>query len=768
MNLKLALLQRGAAVAALAAAAGCPFDAPIVETSGGTGDESSGAASSSSGGDEGMCAGKTCGELAHCDPGDGQCYCDEEAHGDPDVACAPQGDLCGDAAGRIGHNVCAPEIRDEVTWETISIGYGKRKDVRKLGKYIAPATGDSPLPTLFNDCNYYRLHFCMMRDAFEPQLPGFTYAQYNQLVYYRKDRKMYAGNVYEFSAEDVPTKFGFTVETPEDPGELLDEAEIYHIYRNIQDRLHLGDLGYVPNSVGQQAKALGWVDPRVPVVIGGEANVSYEAYTIGTTYGRVRMYTSEQAATAPGTFGYQDLLVLESVPSDFSGVMAGTITGSRQDVLSHLNVLAGQRGTPNIFVKDPLTTIAPFDGLLVKMVVTPDIYTIEKADLAEAEAFWIDHRPSVSVDNPPDVDYLEMVDVLDIPTATASERGDSVGRFGGKVTGLATMYKTLDASYQADALGLPVAYYLQFMQDNSWEVVVDGEAQTLSFADTITMWLADEKFRSDTATRRIWLGALQAAMIQKGVVDPAVTDALANKIGEVFGSKATMVRLRSSSNVEDGLEFNGAGLYSSISGCALDPIGAGGPSGCDPDKKRRPLADALRTVWASVWSFGAFEEREYYQVDHADVAMGVLVSTQYEDERANGVAFTGNPNDPEDNRYTINVQRDEIEVVNPPLGTTSELDRLTIADGVVTGIERVAESSEVEPGEFVLTDAQLQELGAAIASVAAVYPITYGEHEPNDVLLDLEFKITSEGKLVIKQIRPFLRSLADPSLPSCI
>jgi hypothetical protein len=767
MNLKLALLQRGGALAALVGLAGCPFDAPIVETSGGSGEPSGGEASSSSGGQE-LCAGTVCGELARCDPADGRCYCEVGAHGDPAVGCAPQGDVCGDAAGRVGHSVCAPEIRDAVTWETISIGYGKRKDVRKLGKYLAPATSDSPLPTLFNDCNYFRLHFCMLRDAFEPLLPGFTHAQYNQLVYFRKDRKMYAGNVYEFSAEDVPTKFGFTVETPEDPAELLDEAEIYQIYRHIQDRLQLGDLGYVPNSVGQQAKALGWADPRVPVVIGGEANVSYEAYTIGTTYGRVRMYTSEQAATAPGTFGYQDLLVLESVPSDFSGVMAGTITGSRQDVLSHLNVLAGQRGTPNIFVKDPLTTIAPFDGQLVKMVVTPDIYTIEMADLAEAEAFWVEQRPSVTVDNPPDVDYLEMVDVLDIPTATASERGDSVGRFGGKVTGLATMYKTLDAGYQAGALGLPVAYYLQFMQDNSWELVVDGEAQTLSFADTITMWLADDKFRSDTATRRIWLGALQAAMIQKGVVDPAVTDALAIRIGEVFGSQATMVRLRSSSNVEDGLEFNGAGLYASLSGCALDPVGAGGSSGCDPDKKRKPLAVALRTVWASTWSFGAFEEREYYQVDHADVAMGVLVSTQYEDERANGVAFTGNPNDLADNRYTINVQRDEIEVVNPPLGTTSELDRLTIVDGAVTAIDRVAGSSEVQPGEVVMTDEQLNELGAAIAAVAAVYPIDYGEHAPNDVLLDLEFKITGEGKLVIKQIRPFLRSLADPTLPSCI
>lgn len=746
------------------AAAGCPSDAPIVEAGGETSGTSEG---SSSSGDPGMCVGKTCGALARCDPADGECYCDSGAHGDPDVACAPQGDLCGDAAARVGTNVCAPEIADAVTWDTISIGYGKRKDVRKLGKYLAPATGDAPLPTLFNDCNYFRLHYCMLRDAFEPQLPGITFPQYNELVFYRGTRKMYAGNVYEFSADDVPTKFGFTVETPDSQEELLDEHEVYHIYRNIQDRLALGDLGYVPNSAAQRARALAWQDPRVEVVLGGMDNVSYEAYTIGTTYGRVRMYTSAEALTAPGTFGYQDLLVLESVPSDFSGVMAGTITGSRQDVLSHLNVLAGQRGTPNVFVADPLKAIAPFDGQLVKMVVTPDIYTLEKASLAEAEAFWTEHRPSVSVENLPDVDFEALTDVHAIATETASERGVSVGRFGGKVTGLATMYKTLDESYQADAFGVPVHHYLEFMAENSWEVEVDGEVQTLSFADTIAVWLADEKFRSDTATRRTRLATLQAAMIAEGEVDEELIAAMGPKIEEVFGSQATMVRLRSSSNVEDGLEFNGAGLYASISGCALD-AGFGSKSGCDPDKKEKPLAVGLKTVWASVWSFGAFEEREYYQVDHADVAMGVLVSTQYEDERANGVAFTGNPNDRADNRYTINVQRDEIEVVNPPVGVTSELDRLTIVDGVVTEIERVAGSSEVEDGALVMTDEQLKELGAALAEVAAVYPISYGDHAPDEVLLDLEFKITNEDKLIIKQVRPFLRSLADPSLPSCI
>ena len=167
-------------------------------------------------------------------------------------------------------------------------------------------------------------------------------------------------------------------------------------------------------------------------------------------------------------------------------------------------------------------------------------------------------------------------------------------------------------------------------------------------------------------------------------------------------------------------------------------------------------------------NIGAFEEREFYQIDHRDVAMGVLVSARYEDERANGVAFTGHPTDPADGRYTINVQLGEVDVVSPPPGTTAELDRVTVRDGAVVAIDRVASSSLVEPGEHVLSDAQLEELGAVLADVAASYPVELGEHAPEEVLLDLEFKISGAGTLVIKQVRPFLRTAHDPSLPTCL
>ena len=710
-----------------------------------------------------------CGEQAHCDPGDGRCYCDVGSFGDPNAACSEHGDMCFDAAERVGQRVCVHELHDLAVWDSLSIGTSARAGWRKIGKYLAPAIPEAPLPVVFNDATRYRLHYCMLKQGFQPLFPGFAYPDYNAFVYYRDSRKMFAGNIVELTGDDLAVPFGFTVETPDAAAELISEAEAYSIYRQIQDRFHLGDVGYIPSGAAQEAAAMAWKDPRVAVVLGGEESVTFEAYASGVAYGRVRRYTSEQVSTATGSFGWQDILVLESAPSDLRGVMAGVVTGARQDLLSHLNVLAAQRGTPNAFIADPLAAFAPYDGQLVRLSVSEKLYSILPASLAEAEAFWSEHRPSVPIDNLPDPAFLDLRSVDAIPTATAEDRGLAIGRYGGKVKGLATLSQILDPAYQTPGMGISTAHYLKFMQDNSWELVLAGKKQTLSFADTITAWLADPDFRSDTGVRRAWLAALSAAMVQRGKVDPALLAELRTRIGDVFGDPDTMVRLRSSSNAEDALEFNGAGLYTSVSACGGDPDGSsGGDSACDPGKSRRPLDEGLKIVWASLWDFGAFEEREYFQIDHSDIAMGVLVSTQYEDEQANGVAFTGNPTVKGDPRYTINVQLGEVDVVDAPAGTIAELDLLTMKDGAVAEIERAAASTLVEPGAYVLSDDQLGEIGEVLADIVAAYPVEVGDHEPSEVLLDLEFKITGEGKLVFKQIRTFLRNALDPLLPTCL
>ena len=229
-----------------------------------------------------------------------------------------------------------------------------------------------------------------------------------------------------------------------------------------------------------------------------------------------------------------------------------------------------------------------------------------------------------------------------------------------------------------------------------------------------------------------------------------------------------MVRVRSSSNAEDTPTFNGAGLYESASGCAADSVRASDStvSRCDPDKGARSLNKALATVWASLWNYGAFEERDYFQIDHSLVAMGATVSLRYNDEIANGVAFTGNPRDSKSRDYLINAQFGETDVVSPTEGVTAELSYLTVVDGNVTEIHRAIASSLVPAGDVVMSDALLEELGGVMAELTLTYPVDYELEGSDRPLLDLEFKVAGDGGLRIKQIRTFLPS-SYSSDPTC-
>ena len=81
------------------------------------------------------------------------------------------------------------------------------------------------------------------------------------------------------------------------------------------------------------------------------------------------------------------------------------------------------------------------------------------------------------------------------------------------------------------------------------------------------------------------------------------------------------VFVRSSSNSEDLANFSGAGLYTTV------------------PNVRQHLADAVRTVWASVWNAEAFEARRAAGLRHTDVVMAVLVQRAV-DARTSGVMIT--------------------------------------------------------------------------------------------------------------------------------
>jgi pyruvate,water dikinase len=662
---------------------------------------------------------------------------------------------CAEAAERLGYSACEHRIPDEDTFTNLTIA-SSAVDQMRVGKYLSPATEDARIPPVFIDVDAFSLHYDFLITAFPDLFSGLSTSEYEQLTISPQTREFYAGT-YSLYLDGSTFFYGFTVwDDPEDDTTVPTLADVTSVWQTLQERFEIGELAFVPTSEAQADEAATWEDP--PFTVKGLADVEYEAYNTGAAYGTLRLYTLEELAkaTKEGAFGYQDILVISEAPSDLERVVSGIVTGTRQGDLSHLNVRSLARGTPNCYVADPHDALADYADTLVRFECGESDYSVAPTTQAEAEAWWESIRPDPVEICEPDLETTALIGLLELPTDTAEQRTDYRCTYGTKGTNLATLYQRIDSDYQFSGFLIPFAWYDRFMQSTTWTVDLGQGEGEHTFAETITAWHQDDAFLTDASVRRARLEDLRDA-IEAAPMDPELIAALGAEILKVWGDETAMVRFRSSSNAEDGVDFSGAGLYRSKTACLADSLDddEDGPSICDPDKDEEDtLEEALGKVWASLWNMRAWDERDWYGIDHSRAAMGILVNDRSKDEQANAVAFTGNPTSEGDDRYLINAQEGELEVVSADPGVFPERILVTVTGGEVTEIDRISESSETSE---VLTDAEIEALSDVLTQCSATYPNDYEIPEGRDLLWDTEWKITSQGQLVIKQIRPYLR-----------
>ena len=241
------------------------------------------------------------------------------------------------------------------------------------------------------------------------------------------------------------------------------------------------------------------------------------------------------------------------------------------------------------------------------------------------------------------------------------------------------------------------------------------------------------------------LFGLARTTIRIAPIDPDFEAAVLAKLAADY--PGIRMRFRSSTNAEDLDGFTGAGLYTSKSG--------------DPNDPERPVADAIRRVWASIWTSRAVQERAYRSIPHTAGGMALLVHRSFPDEEANGVALTANIFDTTglEPGFYVNVQVGEESVVKPEPGvTTDQFIYHFYSPG--QPIIFLSHSSLMPDGENVLTNKQVYALGQGLDEIHKYFEPLYGLSGGNTGFysMDVEFKFDGEPgeepALFIKQARP--------------
>ncbi len=558
--------------------------------------------------------------------------------------------------------------------------------------------------------------------------------QFNTTEYYSPNRRFLLGAVTFY---EEPGRWVYEIS----PYDTASAEMIATAFDRIAGAAFFGEeLAFHPTSQAVEAVAAD-LPPRIPVLSTEDlfAGITYQPLNLGTTIGRLTFSTAAAVETTPPDF--RDLVVLDAVPNDI-GVTAGVITAAFQTPLSHINVLSQNRGTPNMGLLGATTnpTLRALEGRWVELTVGAFEWSIRAATQAEADAWWEAHKPAAVTVPAMDLSVTELTDDVDLlnlwgdvqDIGLGEALGHAIPAFGGKASHFAAFTLMSDKVPHPKAFAIPVYWYRKFMEDNGF----DAQVQAL---------LDDPLVAANPVERDARLGALRDAM-RAAPLDPAFLDAVLGKLAADF--PGVRMRFRSSTNAEDLDGFTGAGLYTSKTG---DPS--------DPDK---PVADAIRKVWASVWTSRAFQERAYRSIDHRAVGMALLVHRSFPDEEANGVALTANIFDPSglEPGFYVNVQKGGTSVVKPPLGVTTDqfIYHYTFPGQPLVFLTH---SSLVPPGETVLTLAQTYALGQALDEIHTFYMPLYGpppEDPTRFYAMDVEFKFDGdpgeEPALYVKQARP--------------
>ena len=571
---------------------------------------------------------------------------------------------------------------------------------------IEGADGDNP-ELYFINTKTHRAHMRFMSAVGIPRARPGEGAQMRGVLVYRPRLKGLSGDrglyTFEFNPNDR-----YPFETIRRAYELL-------VGKSAELR---GRLGYYPMPAAliryREEKDL-YDDAPFRVYLDEDlfGDIDYLPLNHGESFGRLRIMELDEYPRP------REIVVYRSLPNEMPRT-AGIITEVRQTPLSHVNLRAIQDKVPNAFIAgaSQMKEVSSLAGKYVYYKVDREGFTLREAKDDEVEGHFAKLRP-VKPQKPSR--HLEETRIRALEDI-GFEDWKSVGV---KAANLAAMSSfELSEGVIPQGFAVPFHFYHTFMSHNG-------------FYEKVAELLSEHERLGDSEALRKALGDFRT-LIRGGDFPDDLRESLA-KIHASF-PEGTSLRCRSSTNNEDLPGFSGAGLYDS----------------CTHRVDEGHLANSVKQVFASLWNFRAVQEREFYRIDHMLTSMGVLIHPNYDEEEANGVAVTTDILYRTEGTYYLNTQVGEDLVTNPEEDSVPEELLLDWFDAGKTKVMR--RSNHVKDG-LILSPEHLDQLREALGIIHNRFAKLYGySYDARDFAMELEFKVTREGKLSIKQARPWVFS----------
>src|ERR1700752_580084 len=499
-------------------------------------------------------------------------------------------------------------------------------------------------------------------------------------------------------------------------GDLIPADQIQLAYE-VVNKTFFAPVAFKPNSLRQDEATRDLAGIQRVLYSDIAKEQAYQALNVAKGLGRIHIIPKLDDHVE---IGFNEILVLDEVPVQLPPV-AGIITSQPSTPLSHINLLAKGWGIPNAYIKNAKELLKQYDTYWVTFETLRENYKIKRANNEQLR------------------DYVrreaERADLIKPRSNLAEKRLLSLGQhraqlsiaYGGKSANLGEVLNArLTGIVVPGGFTIPFYYYDNFITRNK-------------FDEAISDLMDDQKFFYDPSYRRQRLVELRQK-IESAEFDPELRRMVLEKVAREYAGKGLFVR--SSSNSEDLPNFSGAGLYTTVPNVRGD----------------EQLIDAIKKVWASLWNFEAYEERERAGVAHSKIFMAVLIQEGINSE-SSGVMISTDPFDTE-NRGAIYIsakrglgikvvegQRIAEQILFRPRTNAIQVLTRSAEDSLLTFDEKGGVKEVPITGDrVVLTDDVIRRLVRAANEIKRVF----GSKDQ-----DIEWAYM-KGQIYIVQSRPFI------------